>query len=71
MGENCFYDMNHSKRGLALIFNHESFDSHVPRRGTHVDRDRLNKTLKSLDFDVRIFENLKIEEIKTALSNGK
>lgn len=71
MGENCFYNMNHLKRGLALIFNHESFDSHAPRRGTHVDRDRLNNTLKSLDFEVRIFENLKIEQIKHVLSDGK
>lgn len=62
--------MDHKKRGLALIFNHAKFDHHSPRIGTHVDRDRLEKTLQSLDFDVTCYEDLTIEQIKNVFETG-
>lgn len=51
------YNMYHKKRGLALIFNHEEFVNQRRRRGTNIDRDRLRKTLKALDFKVKTYEN--------------
>lgn len=40
------YKMNHQRRGLALIFNHERFFWHLrlqDRRGTWVDRNNLKR----------------------------
>lgn len=63
--------MDHKKRGMALIFNHEIFDCNSARNGSSTDRDRLQQTLESLDFDVRIFENESIFEIKGILQESK
>lgn len=64
------YDMCHKKRGLALIFNHEHFNRQRRRRGTHIDRDRLRDTFKSLDFKVKIYEDKTKAEILTILQKG-
>jgi len=65
--------MNHPKRGLALIFNHEFFTiSHLkPRSGTNVDCENLIKTLKSLDFEVNDFHNSPHREIVKNLERGE
>lgn len=63
--------MDHKKRGLALIFNHEVFDCNSPRKGTRADRDNLQRTLESMDFDVQIFENETISEIKGILEESE
>lgn len=62
--------MRHRKRGLALIFNHEQFNKQRPRRGTHIDRDRLRQTFKSLDFKVKIYEDKTKSEILNILQKG-
>ncbi|XP_066586939.1 caspase-1-like [Prorops nasuta] len=53
------YNMEHSKRGLAIIFNHEFFTvSHLkPRSGTNVDCENLKETLKNLGFEVKDIHN--------------
>ncbi|XP_070158551.1 caspase-1 [Polyergus mexicanus] len=53
------YKMNHSKRGIALIFNQEFFTTaHLKRRfGTNVDCDNLINTLKNLGFEVNDVHN--------------
>lgn len=60
------YNMNHKRRGLALIFNHENFD--VPqlkaRAGTNVDCENLSATLKALDFEVRVYKDLKLRDLQ-------
>lgn len=68
-----YYKMNHKNRGLALIFNHETFYSFdMPtRKGTSVDRDRLKRTFTDLGFEVRVYDNLKEAEIRTTLENGE
>jgi hypothetical protein len=38
------YNMNHKRRGLAIIFNHKNFDPRLglkTRNGTDADRDNL------------------------------
>lgn len=62
----CDYNMNHKRRGLALIFNHENFD--VPqlrsRAGTNVDCENLTASLKGLDFEVHVFKDLKLRDLQ-------
>ena len=51
------YDMNHGRRGLALIFNHFRFDVRLKleeRAGTNVDKEILKSTLSRLGFDVQV-----------------
>lgn len=68
-----YYKMNHKNRGIALIFNHETFHSfNMPiRKGTSVDRERLKQTFAGLGFDVRVYDNRTEAEIRTILENGK
>jgi len=64
------YNMNHAKRGIALIFNHEHFDfpSLKSRAGTNVDCENLSNTLRNLHFDVSIFKDFKQQEIMEQIS---
>uniref|UniRef100_A0A5F9D5N9 Caspase 6 n=1 Tax=Oryctolagus cuniculus TaxID=9986 RepID=A0A5F9D5N9_RABIT len=42
------YKMDHRRRGIALIFNHERFFWHLmlpERRGTNADRDSLARSV--------------------------
>uniref|UniRef100_A0A671E439 Caspase 6 n=1 Tax=Rhinolophus ferrumequinum TaxID=59479 RepID=A0A671E439_RHIFE len=42
------YKMDHKRRGIALIFNHERFFWHLTlpeRRGTSADRDNLKRSI--------------------------
>ncbi|XP_068707182.1 caspase-7-like [Montipora foliosa] len=54
--------MNRSSRGIAVIINNKNFlrssgMDRYPRNGTDVDRDALEKLLKYLKFDVRIYND--------------
>jgi hypothetical protein len=57
---------------MAIIFNHECFD--IPtlkrRNGTNVDRDNLERTLRDLDFQVEVYDNLNIKDITKILDQG-
>uniref|UniRef100_A0A2K6TCS7 Caspase-6 n=1 Tax=Saimiri boliviensis boliviensis TaxID=39432 RepID=A0A2K6TCS7_SAIBB len=62
VAEKC--KMDHRRRGIALIFNHERFLWHLtlPNRwGTSVDRDNLTGRLSDTGFEVKCFNNLKAE----------
>ncbi|XP_011196296.2 caspase, partial [Zeugodacus cucurbitae] len=63
------YNMRHKNRGLALIFNHENFDVPTlePRTGTNVDCENLTQVLKKLDFDVNVFKDCRLNELKQQL----
>lgn len=67
------YNMNHRKRGLALVFNHEYFD--IPqlkaRTGTNVDCENLASTLKYLDFDVKVYKDLKLGDLQKEVGKGR
>ena len=66
------YNMNHRKRGLALIFNHEHFE--IPqlrsRAGTNVDCENLREALEALHFDVSIYKDLKLRDIQKKVDEG-
>ncbi|XP_076150884.1 caspase-6-like [Alosa pseudoharengus] len=60
------YKMDHKKRGLVLIFNQEHFFWRLgmpPRNGTNMDRYNLVKRFEVMNFEVRAFDNLKLEEV--------
>ncbi|XP_006918975.1 caspase-6 isoform X1 [Pteropus alecto] len=60
------YKMDHRRRGIALIFNHERFFWHLTlpeRRGTSADRDNLKRRFSDLGFEVKCFNDLKAEEL--------
>ncbi|XP_055972797.1 caspase-6-like [Sorex fumeus] len=60
------YKMNHTRRGIALIFNHEEFHWYLglkSRVGTCVDRENLRRRLLELGFQVKCYDNLRAEEV--------
>lgn len=67
------YNMTHSKRGIALIFNHEFFNiGHLkPRCGTNIDCENLCNTLKTFGFEVNDFHNSNHRDIVKNLERGK
>lgn len=67
------YNMNHKRRGQALIFNHEFYDipSLEPRKGTNVDCEKLKNALKNLDFDVKVHKDCKLRELYKHIEKGE
>jgi len=68
-----FYNMNHRRRGKAYIFNHMFFDPKLQlkeRNGTNNDRDNLRVTLRQLDFDVEVHNDLPYKEIERILEQA-
>ncbi|XP_010163578.2 caspase-6, partial [Antrostomus carolinensis] len=67
------YKMNHQRRGVALIFNHEHFFWHLrlpDRRGTFADGNNLKRSLTDLGFEVRLFDDLKAEDVLQKISEA-
>ncbi|CAO1443319.1 unnamed protein product [Diamesa hyperborea] len=67
MTNDFYYDITHAKRGIALIFNHEKFDGEQDRLGTKKDTDDLKAVLEGFEFDVRVSNDLKADEIRNVL----
>lgn len=65
--------MGHKKRGVALIFNHETFDDveNKKREGTDKDQERLEKMLNHLQFEVRCYKDLKYGKLMNVLKERK
>ncbi|KAK4875895.1 hypothetical protein RN001_012317 [Aquatica leii] len=61
-----YYNMNKKTTGLALIFNHEQFDSPKcpSRNGTNFDRSNLAIRLNGLGFHVKVFQDLSYNQLK-------
>lgn len=67
------YNMNHPRRGVAFLFNHKHFDHRLglkTRNGTDADRDNLRLTLRQLDFEVRVYEDLAFKDIERLLEEA-
>ncbi|PNF30631.1 hypothetical protein B7P43_G06128 [Cryptotermes secundus] len=64
------YNMKHKRRGQAVIFNHDTFDTndYAPREGSKLDVKKLHETFTSLLFEVTIHNNLEYSDIKEAIS---
>ncbi|KAK9877975.1 hypothetical protein WA026_020190 [Henosepilachna vigintioctopunctata] len=63
------YNMKHSKRGLAIIFNHKHFKMHnlKTRQGTDKDKEDLEALFKNLKFDVKCYDDLDRLEVEKVL----
>lgn len=64
------YNMQHRRRGRAIIFNHDTFDTdhYAPREGSKIDVKNLCETFSSLLFEVTVHDNLEYSEIKDTIS---
>ena len=74
MSNDLYYDISHAKRGVAIIFCHGIYfnGEESESRGAHKkDAVDLQAVLEGFKFDVRVYEDLKLDEIKTILSIGK
>jgi hypothetical protein len=62
------YKMDHPRRGLAIVLNHKNFNNNAQQRnGTNIDRKKIKATLKKLDFEVKIYDDLCATEIMDIL----
>uniref|UniRef100_A0A182MR15 Caspase n=1 Tax=Anopheles culicifacies TaxID=139723 RepID=A0A182MR15_9DIPT len=67
--DDAHYDMRHERRGIAVIFSHLHF-RHLPTRyGTELDRDNVRQVLTDLQFDVRVYNDLKVDDVMQVLYN--
>ena len=65
------YNMNHNRRGKAVIFNHDVFEDKSRRRiGSAVDVSVLKETYGALGFEV-VYENLRRADIQNAVAECK
>jgi caspase-like apoptosis-related cysteine protease len=64
------YNMQHKRRGRAVIFNHDTFDTkqYATREGSQIDVNNLCETFSSLLFDVTVHNNLEYSDIKSTIS---
>lgn len=65
------YNMGHEKRGRAIILNHEKYEERLglkERTGTNLDKMSLKQRFEKLKFDVDVFDDLKVHEIKNTLT---
>ncbi|KDR22859.1 hypothetical protein L798_00179 [Zootermopsis nevadensis] len=64
------YNMQHKRRGHAVIFNHDMFETrnYAPREGSHIDVENLREAFSSLLFDVTIHNNLEYSKIKKVIT---
>jgi hypothetical protein len=68
-----YYKMNHPKRGLAIIFNHEHFSQPnlSVRNGTNVDAENLRETFELLGFDVTIHKDLIFSDLEYVVEKSE
>jgi hypothetical protein len=64
--------MNHTRRGIAVIFNHVNFSMpECPKRdGSDKDRDDLIELLVELDFEVLRYDDPPFRQVARALEQG-
>jgi len=68
-----YYNMHHSKRGKAIIFNHEHFQvkntNLESRTGTEMDCLNLEKSLNNLGFSVNPYHDLTLDELNDKIDH--
>jgi len=66
------YNMNHNRRGKAVIFYHDKYeDNTLHRDGAAVDVSILKETYEALGFEVIVHKNLNFAAIQNAITEGK
>lgn len=69
--EERYYDTSHKSTGIALIFNQVKFKGEPERKGSTKDARDLNEVLTGIGFEVTVFTDLSVSEIKKQLRTGK
>lgn len=69
--KDLFYNTNHKRRGVAIIFNHENFTlpSLKQRNGTEEDCFNLETTFKSLGFETTKYKDLTLKEVDAVIED--
>lgn len=65
------YNMDHERRGRAIILNHEKYKEGLgpeKRTGTNADKISLKQCFEKLKFDVDVLDDLRVHEIKNKLA---
>ncbi|XP_034245435.1 caspase-1-like isoform X2 [Thrips palmi] len=68
-----YYNMNHKKRGIAIILNHEHFRANLnlrSRSGTNLDSKKLENTLQGLGFDPWSYYDRSLEEVHQIIAKA-
>jgi hypothetical protein len=66
-----YYDTTNENRGIALVFNHLNFKSMKSRSGTTKDKEDIVKVLRSMDFDVRVYNDLNKGDLLNILESSE
>lgn len=66
-----YYDFTNTNVGLALIFNQNTVKGEHERIGSRKDATDLNTVLSNIGFDVKVFNDLTVSEIKKQLLTSK
>lgn len=66
-----YYDFTNSNVGKALIFNQVTVDGQESRKGSRKDADDLEKVLSNIGFDVKVYTDKTVSEIKRLLYTCK
>lgn len=70
----AYYPMTHKNRGKAIIFAHSVFEvpdeEIAPREGNEVDCQMLTESLGRLGFDVNLYKDKRLEDIRKILKKG-
>jgi hypothetical protein len=68
------YNMSHEKRGWAIILNHEKYSEELgikERTGTNADKISLKQRFEKLKFDVDVYDDLTVSDIKKKLNESR
>lgn len=73
MKRSTHYNMNHQRRGVAIIFNHENFNCAdlKSRTGTNVDCHCIAERLNVLNFDVEVHNDLNYKDLINVIERSK
>lgn len=62
-----YYDFTHANLGFALIFNQMKIKGETERTGSRKDANDLKDVLSGIGFDVRVYNDLSVKEIRNEL----
>lgn len=62
-----YYDFSNGNVGVALIFNQIKVKGESERKGSQKDADNLNEVLSSIGFDVEVYNDFTVRQIRNQL----
>jgi hypothetical protein len=69
------YKMDHPCRGHAIIFHHKKYkrclSQVAAQQGSNIEVKKLWDTLMKLDFNVTVYDNLKLSTFQRIIENCK